>query len=502
MGQPLRILFAASECAPLAKAGGLGDVVGALPKALAKEGHDVRILIPRYGFLPTYQADRHLAPFAVPLGKGEAWSALFEMPLPGSNVPLYMLEHDALFGRSYIYDPPGSYAPDNAARFAFLSRGVFQIARLLDWTPDIIHVHDWPTAAVPIMLNTIERRPPFLGTATVLTIHNIAHQPRFPRSDLDLFQLGDDVFRPDGLEDFGQVNVFKGGLYHSTMLTTVSPTYAQEIRTPSGGAGLDHVIRFRGHDLVGVLNGIDEDVWNPATDPMIAAHFDAKDLSGKAACKRALQRELKLDERPDVPLIGVVSRWNAQKGIDVIIEALEEILAMDTQVVMLGAGDTAMEDYLRRRSHFGVDRFRAWVGHNERLAHEIEAGSDLFLMPSRFEPCGLNQMYSQRYGTLPIVRATGGLDDTVEQLDVARGTGTGFKFWELSRRTLADTVRWAVTVYRDHPEVFRATQARAMSKSFGWELAARAYDNVYRWALERRRGARLHVAEPLARASS
>jgi starch synthase len=331
------------------------------------------------------------------------------------------------------------------------------------------------------MLNTIERRPPFLGTATVLTIHNIAHQPRFPRSDLDLFQLGDEVYRPDSLEDFGQVNVFKGGLYHSTMLTTVSPTYAQEIRTPAGGAGLDHVIRFRGEDLVGVLNGIDEDVWNPATDPLIAAHYDAKDLSGKAACKRALQRELKLDERADVPLIGVVSRWNAQKGIDVIIEALEEILAMDTQVVMLGAGDPAMEEYLRRRSHFGVDRFRAWVGHNERLAHEIEAASDLFLMPSRFEPCGLNQMYSQRYGTLPIVRATGGLDDTVDN------GRTGFKFDDLTPEALLGTIDWALSVYARSPDQLRAMQQRAMRKSMGWSMIARQYEALYRLAVRQRR---------------
>jgi starch synthase len=247
------------------------------------------------------------------------------------------------------------------------------------------------------------------------------------------------------------------------------------------------VISFRGADLVGILNGIDEDVWNPATDPYIAAPFSADDLSGKAICKRALQRELHLAERPDVPLIGVVSRWNMQKGIDVIIDALEEILGLDTEVVMLGAGDTYMEDYLRKRSHFGVDRFRAWVGHNEPLAHRIEAGCDLFLMPSRFEPCGLNQMYSQRYGTLPIVRATGGLDDTVEQFDESTGAGTGFKHWDLDRRALADTVAWAVRIYRSRPAVFRAMQIRAMQKSFGWQNAAKRYADVYKWSLDRKR---------------
>jgi starch synthase len=282
----------------------------------------------------------------------------------------------------------------------------------------------------------------------------------------------------------GAVNPMKGGLYHATKLTTVSPRYAQEIRTPSGGAGLDALIRFRGADTVGILNGIDDKVWNPAADAALPARFSAEDLSGKAECKRALQKELGLAERADVPLIGVVSRLSQQKGTDVILAALSRILELDTQVVILGSGDPASEGYLQVRSHYGADRFRAYIGFNEGLSHRIEAGSDLFLMPSRFEPCGLNQMYSQRYGTLPIVRATGGLDDTVENYDPR----TGVKMWDLDVTSLVATVKWAVETYRARPEHFRAMQVRAMSKKLGWDVAARRYADVYRWAVARKRG--------------
>jgi starch synthase len=489
MAPPLRILFAASECAPLAKAGGLGDVVGALPKVLKAEGHDVRILLPRYAFISTLGAARHPDPLGVPLGSSEAWCAVFESRLPGSDVPLYFLEHDALFDRSYIYDPPGGHAGDNLMRFGLLGRGALQLPRYLGWVPDVIHVHDWPTAAVPVMLNQPGIDGLLLRTATVLTIHNIAYQPLFPRSQLDVLGISPSELRPDGLEDRGAINVFKGGLYHATMLTTVSPTYAREIRTPEGAGGLAPVMSLRGADLVGILNGIDEDVWNPRTDPYLPAHFSSDDLNGKAACKAALQRELHLVERPEVPLIGVISRLNPQKGTDVILEALDEILGLDAQVIILGAGDTKMEQQLRARSQIGGDRFRAWIGLNESLAHRIEAGADMFLMPSRFEPCGLNQMYSQRYGTVPIVRATGGLEDTVEGFDERADTGTGFKMRELSKRVLADTVRLAVEIYRTKPALFRKLQRRGMMKQFGWQVAAKRYAEVYRWAIERRSAA-------------
>jgi starch synthase len=493
MGQPASVLFVASECAHFVKAGGLGDVVGALPVALRRLGHDARVVIPRYDAIALDGLTRHSAPLAVPLGRGEAWAGVLETRIPGSDVPVYLLDHERLFARGYIYDPPGSWAWDNLARFAFLCRGSLQLCKHLGWVPDVFHVHDWPTALVPLYLNTVEARGPLGRSASVLTIHNIAHQAKFPAGDLAATQVPWSEFRTDGLEDFGAVNPLKGGLYQATKLTAVSPRYAYEIRTPEGGGGLHDLVRFRGADLLGILNGIDEEAWDPRRDPAIAAPFDSDDLTGKAACKRALQRELGLAERADVPLIGVVSRLSRQKGIDVILGALTRILDLDAQLVILGAGDRDAESYLAMRSHHGGDQFRAWIGFREALAHRIEAGADLFLMPSRFEPCGLNQMYSQRYGTLPIVRATGGLDDTVENYDPATGEGTGFKLWDLNVDALVATVAWAVDTYRARPEHFGAMQRRAMQKRFGWDLAAGRYAEVYDFALEARRGP---AAEP------
>ncbi|MGO8996168.1 MAG: glycogen synthase GlgA [Polyangiaceae bacterium] len=482
------VLFVSSECAPFVKAGGLGDVVGALPVALRALGIDARVVMPRYDVIPLEHLVRHEAPLGVPLGAGEAWAGVAEAVIPGSDVPVYFLDHMALFGRGYLYDPPGSAAYDNLVRFGFLCRGALQLCKYLGWIPDVIHVHDWPTALVPVYLNTLEAYGPLGATASVLTIHNLAHQAKFPAKDLATTHIPWSELRPDSLEDMGGVNPLKGGLYHATKITTVSPKYAEEIRSSPGGAGLDPVVRMRGGDVIGVLNGIDDKAWDPARDPALPAKFDADHLEGKAACKRALQRELGLAERADAPLIGVVSRLNQQKGTDVILAALTRILDLDTQVVILGSGDPAAEGYLHVRSHYGGDRFRAYIGFNEALAHRIEAGADLFLMPSRFEPCGLNQMYSQRYGTLPIVRATGGLDDTVENYDAATGAGTGFKLWDLDVTSLVETVRWATEVYRAQPAKFRAMQVRAMGKKLGWDVAAKKYADVYEWAVAKKRG--------------
>ncbi len=484
----MRILFVSSECAPFAKAGGLGDVVGALPKALASLGHDVRVLIPRYAWIERDTLTCLPDPLGVPLGQGQAWCAVCVSEIPGSEVPIYFLEHDALFGGTQVYDGCDDSLL-GLAKFGLLCRGAFQLCRALDFVPDLVHVHDWPTGFIPIMLNTVESEHPFLRTASVMTIHNMAHQPRFPAEGVDILGVGREVLKPDGLEDYGKLNPFKGGLYHATMLTTVSPRYAQEIRTEPGGAGLHEAMRFRGADLVGVLNGIDVEAWDPRTDPALPMPYGPQDLQGKRACKLALQRELGLEERADVPLISNISRLNFQKGTDVMVKALERILEQDAQVVMLGTGDEALTNYLRHRSSWGGGHFRAWIGYNEDLAHRIEAASDLFLMPSRFEPCGLNQLYSQRYGTLPIVRATGGLDDTVEQCDPDRGTGTGFKFWDLTVDAVVDTVSWAVGIYRNNPALFRAMQVQAMKKDSSWGPSARRYEKVYDWALERKRPA-------------
>jgi starch synthase len=486
--EPLKILFAASECTSFVKTGGLADVVAALPRALRKLGHDVRIVIPRYMHIPLENARRHASPMAVPLGGEEVWCAVWETCLPGSDVPVYMLDHQGLFARNYVYDPPGGKAPDNLARFTFLSRGSLVLCKHLDWYPDVVHCHDWQTALIPIFLNTLERDSPLGAAASVLTIHNLAYQGWFDAGELPVTQLPGSELRPDGLESMGGLNVLQGGLYHATKITAVSPHYAWEIRTPEGGYGLHRVLDFRGADLVGVLNGIDDDTWNPATDTKIAARYHAGDLSGKAICKVHLQREMYLAERPDLPLLGVVTRLDWIKGTDLLIDALDRILGMGAEVVVLGAGTPHFEGVLRWRSDHGGDRFRAWIGFDDGLAHRIEAGADFFLMPSRAEPCGLNQLYSQRYGTLPIVRGVGGLEDTVDQYDPIHAAGTGFKFYDLSVDALVHTVAWAIEVWHTHPDQIHYMRERGMKKDMGWSKSARTYEDVYRWAIDARRG--------------
>ncbi|XYH99933.1 glycogen synthase [Sorangium sp. So ce1128] len=554
----LKILFVVSECVPFSKTGGLADVAGALPLALAEAGHDVRVVMPAYrvakrylarqiaaaeqqlegsgpvsapavaeaaaGAPPIAAADAALAqaaptdvaapdaapsliaaqggdgappaerfmphrlpaPLGVPVGGGEAWTGIWETHLepgtPGAPAPrVYLLEHDVLYDRDGIYGDAHGEFGDNLARYALLSRGALQLCHALGFWPDIVHVHDWQTALVPLYINVLEHRSPLARAATVLTIHNLGYQGWFHKSQLPTTGLGWDQFHRFCLEAYDSINLLKAGIYNATLVSTVSPRYAQEIQTWEGGEGLDGVLRDRGSDVIGILNGIDDAIWNPATDPHIAATYSAEDLSGKRLCKAALQREMGLEERPDVPLLGLISRLATQKGIDILAGALDHILSLDVQFVILGSGERWAEDLFSRLSG-SSDRFRVYVGMNEGLAHRIEAGADLFLMPSRYEPCGLNQLYSQRYGTLPVVRAVGGLDDTVEN------NVTGFKFEEMSSMALGNTVAWAVHLYRADPAYFRTMQLRAMKKNFGWSHQARQYEALYRLAISRRTG--------------
>lgn len=490
----VKILFVASECVPFAKAGGLGDVVGALPKALAALGHDARVLLPKYGTVDTAGFSRRAEPLGVPMGSGAAWCGLLEGRLPGSDVPIYLLEHDAAFGAPQIYGGE-EHTIWGGVKFGILSRAAFELSRYLDWKPDLLHLHDWPSAWAAVAANDVEQVE-FPNLATILTIHNMAHQPRFPPAVLDHLGFGHRFFRSDGLEDHGLLNPFKAGLFHSTMISTVSPRYSHEIRTSEGGCGLHMVVDFRGADLVGILNGIDEDVWNPRTDPLITARYSAEDLGGKARCKAALERVMGLDPEPDGPLLGVVSRLTIQKGLDVLAAGMERLIEAGARLALLGSG----EPWLRLRFTELAARHPGRVGvrfaYDERLAHAIEAGSDLFLMPSRFEPCGLNQLYSQRYGTLPVVHATGGLDDTVEQCDPMTGAGTGFKMYSLSEDALVHTVAWAMDIYRHQKDVFSAMQRRAMAKPMGWDAIAPRYVDMYRWAMQRKGVVDVATPEP------
>lgn len=485
----MRVLFVAYECAPFAKAGGVADFIGALPKALRARGIDARVLIPRFSSIEA-TTTRRGEPLGVPMSDSIAWCAIDQAALPsgnsssGSDVPVYMLVHDAL------YDLPHPYAAQGLQAFSgstLLCRSAFALGRALDWIPDVIHLHDWPTALAATMLETIEAAPPFDRTASVLTIHNLAHQPWFDPAGIAIAQLPQGLFHPGVLENFGAVNPMKGGMAYATLLTTVSPTYAEEIRHPPASSGLEILINARTDKLVGITNGIDTDVWNPATDPLIWSPYSADDIEGKASCKSAIQRHFGLPVDPDVPLIGSVSRWVSQKGIDVIADSVDRIAGLGAQLIMLGTGDAHLQDRLQARNDLQDDHFRAYVGYDEALAHQIEAGADLFLMPSRFEPCGLNQLYSQRYGTLPIVRATGGLADTVDNYDEASGEGTGFVLHDLNADALVATIAWALHVYRDQPEAFAAMRERVLRLPLGWSPAAAKYHEVYRRALVTKR---------------
>jgi starch synthase len=477
----LKILFVVSECAPIVKTGGLGDVAGALPAELRRRGHDVRVVMPRYRAAKAFPAEKLPAPLEVPTGVTALGAAVWRAEIAG-GVPVYLVEHDGLFDRGGIYgDGRGEY-PDNLRRYAFLSQAALRLCSYLDFEPDVLHAHDWQSAFVPVYVEVLG---PSLGfatvPATVLTIHNLGYQGRFPLGQYAGLGLAPEHLNPGFLEFYGTINVLKGGLLAATQLSTVSPCYAQEIQTPAGGAGLDGVLRLRSRALIGILNGIDQVRWDPATDPHLPAHYDADDLRGKAECKAALQAELGLPVRPEVPLCGLVSRFVAQKGIDIFADTLGDLLDLDLQFAVLGAGDGGVESYFTRLT-MDTPNFKARFGHHERLAHRIEAGADLFVMPSRYEPCGLSQMHSQRYGTLPLVRAVGGLKDTVEH-DV-----TGFMLTDLSAAALGRGIAGAAEAYRERPEQWRAMQRAAMGKQMGWDRAAAQYEGLYRLAVARKAG--------------
>lgn len=477
------ILLAASEAVPFAKSGGLADVAGALPKALRAMGHDVRVVMPRY-----YLVDKAACglkkmegSLGVPMGSmGEAWAAVYEGVLPGSDVPVYFIEHEGFFGRKGLYDEAGESYGDNDTRFIFFSKAVFQLAKMLRFKPDVIHSNDWHTAAIPVLLNTTYAfDPDFAHTGTLLTIHNLQHQGKFRKGAMDMLGIGWEHFNPDELEEYGGVNLLKGGIVHSDAINTVSRKYAHEIRTPEFGWGLERLIGANAHKLYGILNGVDYDEWSPAVDPHIAQTFDVDDLSGKAVCKRGLQREFGLPEREDVPLIGLVGRLAEQKGIGLLAGAVWNLMELDLQIVLLGTGETWAEHFFSDVAAKYPDKFACHIGYRNDLAHRIEAGSDLFLMPSLFEPCGLNQIYSLRYGTLPIVRATGGLDDTIVNYQSDHESGTGFKFDFATPEALSGTVKWAVETWYEDPEAIEQMRLNGMRRRFDWAVAAQGYSDLY-----------------------
>jgi starch synthase len=476
-----RILFVASECTPLAQTGGLGDVVASLSKALLKRGHDVRIVMPLYQRIDrAHFGITFSRPCCVHFGRGEEiWVGIFEGKLDG-EVPIWFIDYARYFDRTGLYD-----GDEDAYRFGVLSKAALQACKDTGFIPHVVHVHDWMASMAAVFLKTWDRiLSPLSKTASVLTIHNIGYQGKFHSSVLPFYGLGGDYLTPDRFEDFGMVNLLKAGIQYADAVTTVSPSYAREIREPVGGQGLAPYLNNRSDHLFGILNGVDTELWNPRTDKYLPAHFSHDNLAGKAACKRALQEHFGLTVDPKIPIFGVVSRFAPQKGFDLLRGAVPQALRdMVMQVVVLGTGDPFTENFFRWLNGAFPGRANAHIGFAPEIAHLIEAGSDFFLMPSLYEPCGLNQMYSSLYGTLPVVRATGGLDDTVENYDEAAGRGTGFKFWEISDRALYFTIGWAVSTWFDRPHHYTAMQRQGMLRDFTWNSSAQQYERVYDHAL-------------------
>jgi starch synthase len=487
---PLKILIAASEVVPFAKTGGLADVVGVLPKALHALGHDVRVVMPRYYGVDKgkYRLTALEGPLAVPMGTmGTLWAEVYEGRLPNSEVPLYFIEYDAYFGRSGLYDDHGHGYEDNDLRFVFFSHAVMALAQKIAFHPDVIHVNDWHTAAVPALLNTTYAYDPhFAHTGSMLTIHNLQHQGHCGSGIMDILGIGWNHFGE--FEQWGGVNLLKGGMIHADVITTVSAKYAQEIRTPEFGWGLEGVINAYGSKLHGILNGVDYEEWSPAVDTLIPHRFDVENMSGKAICKAQLQQRFGLPQNGHVPVIGFVGRLAEQKGIALIASAIHRLLAMEIQIVMLGSGEPWAERFFTTIAQSYPHKLGVMIGYDNTLSHHIEAGSDLFLMPSLFEPCGLNQIYSLRYGTLPIVRATGGLDDTIENYHNDSLHGTGFKFTDATEDALVNTVGWAVHTWFNDPSGFATLQRNAMQKRFDWKIAAQGYERLYYAIVAGRKG--------------
>ena len=485
----MRILFVASEGVPFSKTGGLGDVIGGLPKELAALGHEVAVLLPHYRGTKIEAKVVHTS-LTVPVGHELRFPSIVG-GFTRDGVRYDFLDDPEYFDRETLYGgPSGDYA-DNPERFAEFSRAAIEYAKLV-WHPDVIHCHDWQTALLPVFLKTLYAADPaFSQVPTVLTIHNMGYQGLFDRPVLGRVGLPERLFSIDGMEFFGRANFLKGGIVSTDWLTTVSRRYAEEIQTPQYGCGLEGVIRNRADRLTGILNGVDYSAWSPENDSFIAVPYSADDLSGKAVCKHDLLEQFGMPvNKLDRPLIGIISRFVDQKGFDLIVEAADEILREDIQIVALGTGMAEYEAFFRKLAADRPHQIGVRIAYDNTLAHKIEAGSDLFLMPSQYEPCGLNQIYSLRYGTLPLVRSTGGLDDTVEPYDPKTGAGTGFKFERYSALALLACLREAVGVWGDQ-KAWRRLQANAMARDFSWRASAGRYAALYQAA----RKARIQAAQ-------
>jgi starch synthase len=474
----MHIAFAASECVPFSKTGGLADVVGALPRALAAAGHQVSVYIPRYRQTKLTDSRTVVRSITVPFDDHYRFCSVVTAGSK-SGVDHYFVEYPPFFDRDALYGTSSGDYPDNAERFALFSRAVLEASKILG-IPQIFHCHDWQSALIPVLLKTqYAEDPAFREVGTVFTIHNMGYQGLFPPDTLPLLTLPWDLLTISKMEFFGNVNFLKGALVFSDFITTVSRKYSQEIQTTEFGFGLEGVLHDRASTVTGILNGVDYDEWSPQADKFTAARYSPQDLSGKAKCKQDLLAAFGITN-PDLklPVIGIVSRFAAQKGFDLIAQAADRLAREEMTMIVLGSGDRAYEELFQRLNKQFPAKIAVKVAYDNALAHKIEAGADMFLMPSRYEPCGLNQIYSLKYGTVPIVRATGGLDDTIEPWDARAGKGTGFKFHDYNGEALLLIVKEALQAYRDQTS-WQVLMRNGMGKDFSWNASAREYGKVY-----------------------
>jgi starch synthase len=486
----MHIAFAASECVPYSKTGGLADVVGALPRALAALGHQVSVYLPRYRQTKFPDPQTVVRSITIPFDDKYRFCSVVTAGTT-AGVRFYFVDYPPYFDRDALYGSPAGDYPDNAERFALFSRAVLEASKILG-VPHVFHCHDWQSALVPVMLRTLYAEDPaFREVATVFTIHNMGYQGLFPPDTLPLVMLPWELLTISKMEFFGQVNFLKGALVHSDYVTTVSRKYSQEIQTTEYGFGLEGVLRNRAATVTGILNGVDYDEWSPQTDKFIIAKYSPQDLGGKAQCKQDLLQAFGIthvDVNSKLPVIGIVSRFAAQKGFDLIAQIMDRLAREEMILVVLGSGDRPYEEMFQRLHKQFPNKIAAKVAFDNAIAHKIEAGSDMFLMPSRYEPCGLNQIYSLKYGTVPIVRATGGLDDTIEPWDARIGKGTGFKFSDYTGEALLATIKQALVAYRD-PSSWQTLMRNGMSRDFSWGASAREYGKVYERARQVRASA-------------
>jgi starch synthase len=489
MAKSLNVLFVSSEVDPFAKTGGLADVSGALPKTIKRLDHEIRIIMPRYGSVKEDTAKLHemirLKEIEIPLGQKHYQASVKSSFLPNnhSKVQVYFLDNRKLFGRSGLYVHPDTKTdyPDNDDRFFFFSRGVLEVLKRMGWQPDVIHCNDWQTGLIPAYLKTLYKDDPFFKhIKSVFTIHNMAYQGTFPKSAFHKTGLPPELLSESGIEAFGQINLLKSGLMYADAITTVSEKYAEEIRTSDEyGCGLQDIVERRKNDLTGILNGIDYTIWNPAVDTLIPHKYDQRSIDLKIENKKALLAKTKLPFEENVPVVGIISRLASQKGFDLIGEVLDDMVALNLQLVVLGTGEKKYHDLFEKAAKKHPQHVAIDLSFNDELAHLIEAGSDMFLMPSRYEPCGLNQLYSLKYGTIPVVRATGGLDDTIQEFNPATGYGTGFKFQTYDSGEMLKALQRAVHAFHDRSQ-WRKLIKNGMSKDFSWEASARKYVHLYR----------------------